>query len=167
MHSPLHDPAALRGEPTTRVDIPALTPRRRFVAVARVSVRRCTTVLRVAMSGFRVDTVVLLAVAPLAIAAVLFAGVLDSPRAAELHGRGVLSLAQVFRFTSPFYVISAAAMAGLQRWRGARDFFVAWVLVLIAGHAVARHQSPVSVVSSAADSRASAASSTSRSVGCS
>jgi hypothetical protein len=149
MHSPQPDPAALRGEPTTRIDIPVLTPRRRFVAVVRVALRRCGAVLRAALSGFRV------------------AQVLDSPDAARLHGCGVLVLVRAFQVMSPIYVVGAAWLAALHRWRGARDLFVAWVLVLIAGHAVARHQPPAKVVSAAADSRASAASSTSRSTWCS
>jgi len=130
MHLSQHD-LTHRGEPTTRVDLPPLTPWRRLGAMVRVAV-----------SGFNANAVVLLALAPLALAAVGMAQTLDSPYAARLHGHGMLAIAQVFQIASPFYVLSAATMAALQRWRGARELFVAWVLVVVAARAVAQHQQP-------------------------
>jgi hypothetical protein len=63
---------------------------------------------------------------------------LDSPGATTLRGQGMLALAHVFQIFSPFYLFGAATMAGLHRWRGARDVFLAWILVVIAARAVRR-----------------------------
>lgn len=104
---------AVQGEPLTRIDIPVLTSRRRWwLLICR------------AFRGIRIPFVLLLLSLPIGLWGVVLA---QSLRPDWLHG-----LIPAFRLSVPVYLTAAVLIvAAGGRWRTARDFCLAVVLIVV------------------------------------